>query len=98
MTFSRKALAALSLATLVTLAACDAVCPAAFEPSANPVGQPCTTDEDCEVECVCQDANGEDRGVLAGQCSENVCEDAHDVCDGACGARTYAGKFCETRR
>jgi hypothetical protein len=82
----------------VSLTACDAVCPAAFEPSANPVGQACSLDKECRVECVCQDPGGDERGVLAGDCYEGVCLDAHDICEGACGARTYAGEFCETRR
>jgi hypothetical protein len=89
---------ALSLASVCCTASCDAVCPAAFDPSDNPVGQSCEVDADCEVECVCQDPNGKDKGMVAGDCFNGTCSDAHDVCEGACGARDYAGKFCEIRR
>lgn len=76
---------------------CSSPCPAEHDPSANPGGRACILGDECRIECVCFDEGGTDDGVFGGACTAGVCQDADAACRDACGARSYAGKYCETR-
>jgi len=73
---------------------CDGVCPAGHDPLANPVGDACQTSDECKVECVCTNADGDDIPVEVGSCLGGACEDADQQCAAGCGTHVYGGEFC----
>jgi hypothetical protein len=76
---------------------CNSLCPGNFDPADNPAGDSCVQDRDCRVECVCENEDGDEIGAFAGACTDKKCDDAAELCPGACGVNSYSGKYCDAK-
>ena len=66
--FRCSAFAWLALVALAFIG-CDKPCPGDFDPDENPAGDSCVIESDCRVECVCENADGDELGVFTGSCT-----------------------------
>jgi hypothetical protein len=85
---------ALALSALLLFVACDTPCPGGHDPLVNPVGESCNNDTECTVECVCNDADGDQSQVTVGKCQGQVCLEVADLCEEGCATTVWSGTFC----